>query len=71
MRVGWLEALIRRGIEDGIYAAEVVDPHAIAKPLISIYIGLRWGRLMREDVDIIGAVRDVLHDARRPSAAEH
>jgi AcrR family transcriptional regulator len=56
MRMGWLEALIRRGIEDGIYDARVVDPHAMASLLMSIYMGLRLGRLMFEDFDTSGAV---------------
>ncbi len=57
MRMGWLEALIRRGIEDGIYDAEAVDAHALASLLISIYMGLRWGRLMFEEFDVSGAVQ--------------
>jgi AcrR family transcriptional regulator len=57
MRMGWLEALMRRGIEDGIYDAKVVDPHAMASLLMSIYMGLRLGRLMFEDFDVSGAVR--------------
>ena len=57
MRMGWLEALIRRGIDDGIYDPETVEPHAMASLLISIYIGLRIGRLLGPDFDISGAVR--------------
>jgi len=57
MRMGWLEALIQRGVEDGIYDAEVVDPHAMASLLMSIYMGLRLGRLMFEKFDVSGAVR--------------
>jgi hypothetical protein len=73
MRMGWLEALIRRGIEDGIYDAEVVDSHAMASLLISIYIGLRLGRLMGEDFDVSGAVRMLfmMHAGRlQPSKAD-
>jgi AcrR family transcriptional regulator len=57
MRMGWLEALIRRGMDDGIYDPETVEPHAMASLLISIYIGLRIGRLLGPDFDIDGAVR--------------
>ena len=57
MRMGWLEALIRRGIDDGIYDPETVEPHAMASLLISIYIGLRIGRLIGSDFDISGAVQ--------------
>jgi AcrR family transcriptional regulator len=57
LRMGWLETLIRRGIDDGIYDPETVEPHAMASLLISIYIGLRIGRLMGPEFDISGAVR--------------
>jgi TetR/AcrR family transcriptional repressor of uid operon len=57
MRMGWLEALIRRGIDDGIYDPETVEPHAMASLLISIYIGLRIGRLIGPDFDISEAVQ--------------
>jgi AcrR family transcriptional regulator len=71
MRMGWLEALMRRGIEDGIYDAKAVDPHAMASLLMSIYMGLRLGRLMFEDFDVSGAVRMLfmMHAGRlRPKA---
>lgn len=66
MRMGWLEALIRRGVEDGIYDPKVVDPHAMASLLMSIYMGLRLGRLMFEEFDVSGAVRTlfVMHAGR-------
>lgn len=57
MRLDWLEALIRRGIDDGMYDPETVEPHAMACLLISIYIGLRIGRLMGPEFDISGAVQ--------------
>jgi AcrR family transcriptional regulator len=60
MRMGWLEALIRRGIDEGIYDPETVEPHAMASLLISIYLGLRIGRLMGPDFDISGAVQTFL-----------
>jgi len=58
MRLEWLEALIRRGVEDGIYDAEVVQPRAMASLLLSIYIGLRLGRLLGE-FDTSGALRSL------------
>lgn len=70
MRMSWLEALIRRGIEDGIYDAEVVDPHAFASLMLSISIGLRLGKLLAEDFDVPGALRSmfIMHEGRlRPS----
>jgi len=59
MRSKWLEALIRRGIEDGIYDAEVVEPRAMASLLLAIYLGLRMGRLVSEDFDMNGALRSL------------
>jgi AcrR family transcriptional regulator len=73
MRMDWLEVLIRRGVEDGIYDAEVVDPHAMASLLISIFMGLRLGHLMFEDFDLSGAVRTLfmMHAGRlQPSKPE-
>lgn len=57
MRMKWLEALVQRGIEDGIYDAEVVDPHAMSSLLVSLFIGLRLGRLLGEEFDLEGAMR--------------
>jgi TetR/AcrR family transcriptional repressor of uid operon len=60
MRMGALEKLIRRGIEDGVYDRESVDPHAMASFLIAIYIGLRMGRLLGPQFDVKGAVQTYL-----------
>ena len=60
MRLGALEALIRRGIEDGIYDREAVEPHAMASFLIAVYIGLRMGRLLGPQFDVTGAVQTYL-----------
>ena len=73
MRMSWLEALIRRGIDDGIYDAEVVDPHAFASLMLSISIGLRLGKLLAEDFDLAGALRSmfIMHEGRlRPNLPE-
>ena len=73
MRMAWLEALIKRGIEDGIYDAEVVDPHAFASLMLSISIGLRLGKLLAEDFDTPGAMRSmfIMHEGRlRPNLPE-
>jgi TetR/AcrR family transcriptional regulator, repressor for uid operon len=70
MRMGWLEALIRRGVEDGIYDPETVDPHAFASLMLSISIGLRLGKILAEDFDLPGAMRSmfVMHEGRlRPN----
>jgi AcrR family transcriptional regulator len=60
MRMGSLEELIRRGIDDGIYDRDTVDPHAMASFLIAIYIGLRMGRLLGPRFDVKGAVQTYL-----------
>lgn len=60
MRQSWLEALVRRGIEDGVYDPEAVDPKAMASLLLAIYTGLRVGRLLwKEEFDTTGAVRSL------------
>jgi AcrR family transcriptional regulator len=66
MRMKWLEALVARGIEEGIYDAEVVEPRAMASLLISIWLGLRMGRLMGEEFDMSGALRSftMMHSGR-------
>jgi AcrR family transcriptional regulator len=60
MRLEWLEALIKRGIEDGVYDAEVVDPHALASLMVALFAGLRVGRLLwKDDFDFNGAMRSL------------
>jgi AcrR family transcriptional regulator len=59
MRQEWLEALVRRGVEDGIYDPEVVQPRAMASLLLAIYIGLRFGRLLGDDFDMSGSLRSL------------
>jgi hypothetical protein len=60
MRMKWLEALVKRGVEDGIYDPEVVEPRAMASLLISIFIGLRLGRLLGSEFDLNGALRSLM-----------
>ncbi|HVP05310.1 MAG TPA: TetR/AcrR family transcriptional regulator [Dehalococcoidia bacterium] len=66
MRMKWLEALVARGITEGIYDAEVVEPRAMASLLIAIWLGLRMGRLMGEEFDLSGALRSfaMMHAGR-------
>jgi TetR/AcrR family transcriptional repressor of uid operon len=73
MRMAWLEALIKRGIEDGIYDPETVDAHAFASLMLSISIGLRLGKLLADDFDVPGALRSmfIMHEGRlRPNLPE-
>jgi AcrR family transcriptional regulator len=60
LRMGALEDLVNRGIEDGLYDRESVDPHAMASFLIAIYIGMRMGRLLGPQFDVKGAVQTYL-----------
>lgn len=60
MRMQWLEALVARGIDEGIYDGETVEPRAMASLLISIWLGLRMGRLMGEGFDVNGAMRSFM-----------
>jgi hypothetical protein len=66
MRMKWLEALVARGIEEGIYDAEAVEPRAMASLLIAIWLGLRMGRLMGDEFDLSGALRSfaMMHAGR-------
>ncbi len=58
LRQDWLEALVQRGIDDGVYDAEVVKAGAMASLLMAIYVGLRVGRLLGgETFDTPGAMR--------------
>ncbi len=60
LRQDWLEALVQRGIDDGVYNAEVVEARAMASLLLAIYIGLRVGRLLGgETFDTSGAMRSL------------
>jgi len=60
LRQDWLEALVQRGIDDGVYDAKVVDAGAMSSLLMAIYIGLRVGRLLGgETFDTPGAMRSL------------
>ncbi len=57
LRQNWLETLVQRGIDDGVYDAKVVEARAMASLLLAIYIGLRVGRLLGgEAFDTPGAM---------------
>src|SRR3990172_993593 len=57
LRRQWLEALIRGAIEEGVYTKEV-DPRGLANRIMSIFDGLRLGRLLwRDDFDVEGALK--------------
>ena len=57
LRRQWLESLIRGAIEEGVYTKEV-DPRGLANLIMSIFDGLRLGRLLwRDDFDVEGALK--------------
>ncbi len=60
LRQEWLEALVQRGVDDGVYDAEVVEPKAMASLLLAMYLGLRVGRLLGgKTFDTQGAIRSL------------
>ena len=57
LRRQWLESLIRGAIQEGVYEKEV-DPRGLANLIMSIFDGLRLGRLLwRDDFDLDGALQ--------------
>jgi len=59
LRRQWLEALIARGKEEGMYKPEV-EPRAFADLLWAILVGLRVGKLLwRDDFDLEGAMQSL------------
>jgi AcrR family transcriptional regulator len=57
LRRQWLESLIRGAIQEGVYTKEV-DPRGLANLIMSIFDGLRLGRLLwRDDFDVEGALK--------------
>jgi AcrR family transcriptional regulator len=60
LRRQWLEALINRGREEGMYRPEV-DPRGLANLLIVTMMAMRVGRVLwRDDFDIEGALESLV-----------
>lgn len=60
LRRQWLEALINRGKEEGMYRPEV-DPRGLANLLLVTMMAMRVGRLLwRDDFDIEGAMESLV-----------
>jgi AcrR family transcriptional regulator len=56
----WMEALITRGREEGMYRPEV-DPRGLANLLLVTMMGMRVGKLLlRDDFDIEGAMESLV-----------
>ena len=59
LRRQWLESLIARGREEGMYRPEV-SPRGFADLLLAILVGLRVGSLLwRDDFDLEGAMQSL------------
>lgn len=57
LRREWLESLIRGAVDEGVYTKDV-DPRGLANLIMSIFDGLRLGRLLwRDDFDVDGALK--------------
>jgi len=60
LRRQWLESLIRGAIDEGVYTKDV-DPRGLANLIMSIFDGLRLGRLLwRDDFDVEGALKALM-----------
>ena len=67
LRRQWLETLIQRGVDEGLYSGEEVDPRGLSSLLLAIFIGLRLERLLwGRDFDVPGALRALflMHSGR-------
>jgi AcrR family transcriptional regulator len=65
-REGWalrrdrLESLVRRGMEEGIYKTEHLNPKGLVSLLMAVMIGLRIGKLiMKDEFDLDGALESL------------
>lgn len=57
LRREWLENLIKRGVQEGVYNSERADPRGLSSLFMAILIGLRVGKLLwRDDFDLNGAI---------------
>ena len=60
LRREWLESLIRGAVDEGVYTKDV-DPRGLANLIMSIFDGLRLGRLLwRDDFDVDGALKALM-----------
>jgi AcrR family transcriptional regulator len=58
LRRRWLEALVERGIEEGLYRSDEVDPRGLSSLFIALFAGLRVAKVLwKDDFDLNGAMR--------------
>src|SRR2546428_10026656 len=46
LRREWLEELIKRGVEEGVYRSDRADPRGLSSPFMAILIRLPAGKLL-------------------------
>lgn len=60
LRRQWLEALIRRGIAEGVYTQSNIDVTGFASLMLAILVGMRLGKLLwKGDFDLDGAMQSL------------
>lgn len=60
LRRQWLEALIRRGIAEGVYTQSNIDVTGFASLMLAILVGMRLGKaLWKGDFDLDGAMQSL------------
>ena len=60
LRRQWLEALIRRGIAEGVYTQPNIDVTGFACLMLAILVGMRLGKLLwKDDFDLDGAMQSL------------
>jgi len=58
LRRQWLETLIRRGIQEGVYTYPDINVRGFASLMLAILVGIRLGKVLwKEDFDIDGAMQ--------------
>lgn len=57
MRRQWMETMVRRGAEEGMYNTKDVDARGLSSLLAAILVGMRIGRVLwKDDFDLNGAI---------------
>ena len=57
LRQGWMETMVRRGAEEGLYNTKDVDAKGLASLLTAILLGMRLGKVLwKDDFDLNGAI---------------
>ena len=57
LRQDWMETMVRRGAEEGLYNTKDVDAKGLASLLTAILLGMRLGKVLwKDDFDLNGAI---------------